>query len=141
MIDFEIRCVTCNRVPAQLRLNGATLCRACAIELIDRACPAPAPPQTVTVQRRSDDELRLAIVGLLRSIPDRDLRRGAVTTDALRKMLLDRYDRVAAACNELAACGSIERVYVGRHCVGWMTPERAASCRVPNTPAMTPALA
>lgn len=43
MIDLEIRCVCCDRTPATLRLNGATVCRSCALVLINRASP-PARP-------------------------------------------------------------------------------------------------
>ena len=118
MIDLEIRCTTCDRVPATLRLNGATLCRTCAHALIDRVSPAPRP-------RPTPEELAETALALI-TASDRPMN-----TDRLRQALRVRYELAEATCALLEARGQIARTYVGRRCLGWTTPSRAVASSSP----------
>lgn len=130
--DLEIRCTTCDRVPATLRINGSTLCRTCALALIDRVSPPPPAPVPV----RTRDELRLEFLACVRANTDRP-----ITTEKARKVVGVRFELATEILESLASEVLIARSYVGMRCLGWATPERAVPQSAPHVAAPVLALA
>lgn len=112
MIDLEIRCDVCDRVPARFRLNNATVCGECARAAIDRACapvtsPAPTPPDL-----RTPDEVDAQLLAIVRATD------GPVVTRRLRNTLRVGMTTLASTLDRLVTSGALVRTPRGYQAAG-----------------------
>lgn len=108
MIDLEIRCDVCARVPAVFRLNNATVCATCARQAIDRAC-VPQRPAPVVTDPRTPDEIAEQLLTLVRA-SGRPL-----ATERLRNALRVGSTKLTSALDRLVSSGALVRTQRGYH--------------------------
>lgn len=94
-LDLHIRCSVCNHTPANLRMNGQTVCRSCALAAIDGASASRTAIRSPELAGRLLDVVRASDSPL--------------TVARLRRHLATSVVALHAAIDALLADGTIVR--------------------------------